>query len=200
MACFRCGRYGHFASECYAKTNVKGKYLTSDSDDEESGSEYEAEIFFQQTKKRRQNEALSVPQTIGAGVYVLRTTEGMYYVGKSNNVATRIQEHRRGEGASCMQGLAFSVIPRLLTNGSTEDLESWERNETLQRMKTHGIDNVRGWMFTRARLSEEEKKNAFAQICERFDLCRRCGRNTHFAERCFAKSLDTWAGGGSIFS
>jgi hypothetical protein len=28
--CYRCGRYGHYSSECYAKTNIDGYYIDSD--------------------------------------------------------------------------------------------------------------------------------------------------------------------------
>jgi predicted GIY-YIG superfamily endonuclease len=30
--CYRCGRYGHYANQCYAKSTVEGDYLDSDDD------------------------------------------------------------------------------------------------------------------------------------------------------------------------
>jgi len=35
--CFKCGRIGHYVSDCYAKTHIKGYYLDSDSSDYDSG-------------------------------------------------------------------------------------------------------------------------------------------------------------------
>ncbi len=49
----------------------------------------------------------------------------------------------------------------MLTTGSGADLESWERNETLQRMKKLGISNVRWWMFSSVNLSDNEYADAF---------------------------------------
>ncbi len=74
------------------------------------------------------------------------------------------------------------------------DLESWERNETLFRMKIHGVDNVRGWMFTSSVLSDDDKDSAFRQICEKFDLCRKCGREGHFADSCYATTRADFTG------
>lgn len=34
-SCFRCGRYGHYASNCYATTNISGYYIESDDEDDE---------------------------------------------------------------------------------------------------------------------------------------------------------------------
>ncbi len=148
------------------------------------------------TRRLRTKSMIKKPRfsTRRSGVYVLRTTAGMYYVGKSNDIDARIQEHRSGSGASCIGGSSFQEVTRLLTSGSSSDLESWEGNETLQRMRTHGIENVRGWMFTDTRLSVESCHEAFRQICEKFDLCRRCGRSSHFADKRFARSVDSWAG------
>jgi hypothetical protein len=79
-----------------------------------------------------------------------------------------------------------------LTTGSTSDLESWERNETLQLMRVHGIHRVCGWMFTSIHLSKEQKQQAFGQSCEKFDLCWSCGRTLHTAKDCFTWSMDVW--------
>ena len=215
MPCFRCGREGHYANTCYAKTNVRGKALSSSKDSEaDSGSsdgvsdydheddsgEEESGPRYQPYKKRRQVSGSAARPSKArpagrAGVYVLRTASGMYYVGKSADIDSRIKQHRSGVGAMCLNGEEFQVMPRLLTSGSVSDLESWERNETLQRMRANGIDNVRGWMYTSSGpLSDDERQDVFRQICEKFDLCRRCGREGHFAHSCFAKSFDKWTG------
>ena len=219
MSCFRCGRQGHFADKCYAKTNIHGRFLSeydsySDEDDSfTSDNDEDSEentCSFQKKNKRhpkfssksgkftKKSKKMGHPPSSfsrRSGVYVLCTSTGMYYVGKSNDIDARIEEHCRGLGASCLNGNPFQVVARLLTSGSVTDLESWERNETLQRMRVHGIDKVRGWMFTSSGpLSDDERQDVFRQICEKFDLCRRCGRGSHFADRCFAKSFDHWTG------
>ena len=119
-------------------------------------------------------------------MYVLyNPTTRMRYVGKSNNVDSRIDQHRQAEGSL--------VREKPVTSGSASDLESWERNEVLTRMYRHGMDSVRGWRYTsRSALSTEECISARDDIMEKFDLCRRCGRNTHFASACFAKSSAFW--------
>jgi hypothetical protein len=132
-----------------------------------------------------------------SGVYVLKTVnnEGppRFYVGKSENIEKRIKDHQSGAGVSYLAGCNLKRMP-LLTEGSCGDLESWERNETLHRMYRFGINNVRGWMFTSKELSKDDCKAAFSQICEKYDLCRRCGRNSHFQGDCYAKTPVVWAG------
>jgi len=195
MTCYRCGRKGHFASNCYARTSKEGDSLDSSSESDDDDDNYR----YARSKKAKPNPPLSLGSAgtgspVVSGVYVLQTRNGLFYVGKSNNVKARIQEHRSGLGAACLDGSSFQVVTRLLTSGSTADLESWERNETLQRMKAHGIENVRGWMFTSKNLTDKDREDAFTQICEKFELCRRCGRSSHFADRCFARTRDSWAG------
>jgi hypothetical protein len=75
-----------------------------------------------------------------------------------------------------------------------DDTEAWERAETLARMHRAGISKVRGWMFTAPELTEPQRETAFAQVCERFDLCRKCGRGGHFAAACRCQSRAWFAG------
>jgi len=118
-----------------------------------------------------------------SGVYVLQKPDGRFYVGKSCNIKERMRQHAEGTGAACAKGSSRRVLP--LTQ-PCDDLEAWERAEVLARMRKHGIGKVRGWMYTTPELSEAQREHAFSQVCEKFDLCRRCGQRGHFAARCFA--------------
>jgi predicted GIY-YIG superfamily endonuclease len=119
------------------------------------------------------------------GVYVLQMPNGSFYVGKSVNIQERIKQHTEGNGASCARG-KFRRVPPL--TASCEDLEAWERAEVLARMKKHGIRKVRGWMYTNPDFTESQVDHAFSQVCEKYDLCRRCGRGGHFAVECRVKN------------
>jgi hypothetical protein len=126
------------------------------------------------------------------GVYVLQKPDGMIYVGKSQHIQERLRQHSEGQGASCAKG-KFRRLPPLTQ--PCEDLEAWERSEVLARMRKHGIQKVRGWMYTTQEISEAEREHAFRQVCERFDLCRRCGLKGHFISRCNAVEVQqpAWA-------
>jgi hypothetical protein len=150
---------------------------------------------YTQKPKRKMSKKVFVPQKRSfqvpesgqqAGVYVLRNTEtNVCYVGKSDNIPVRINQHMQGNRGLDREGA--------ITFGSTDDLESWERNEVLTRMYRSGMDSVRGWRYTRkGPLSMEEKISARNDIMEKFDLCRRCGHNNHFVDKCFARTPAFW--------
>jgi len=206
--CSRCGRNSHVVSQCFARTHLHGDALLSTS--EESADSSDAEQDKRQrtvrdapkrTKKDKKRSRVTADDSISrAGVYVLQYTEGskqadttMYYVGKSQDVKERIKQHMKGTGAACLEGSTHLQEIAPFTRGDPDDLEAWERTETLERMRHFGIERVRGWMFTSKNLSMDQGREAFRQICERFDLCRKCGRNSHFAEHCFARSAMCWA-------
>jgi len=118
---------------------------------------------------------------VEGGVYVLQRQDGGFYVGKSCNIKERMRQHAEGSGASCAKGSVRRVPP---LTPACDDLEAWERAEVLARMRKHGIGKVRGWMYTSQELSEGQREHAFSQVCEKYDLCRRCGHGGHFAARC----------------
>ena len=126
-----------------------------------------------------------------AGVYTIGDVSGRIYIGKSSDIDKRIQEHASGAGTSFLDG-TIRKLPTI-TSGPKDDMESWERNETLEQMYQKGIQKVRGWMFTTSVLTEKQEEDAFKQICEKYDLCRKCGHNNHFADRCYAKKRAEWA-------
>ena len=50
-------------------------------------------------------------------------------------------------------------------------------------------------MYTFKKMPIEQKVSAFDQICEKFDFCRKCGRNSHFIRDCQSMSTDLWTCG-----
>lgn len=83
-----------------------------------------------------------------SGVYVCRMTNSKYYVGKSNNIARRIQEHKSFCGSSISTRGERIISFLAPITPPHEDLFIWEEIETLARMKTHSIQNVRGAGYT----------------------------------------------------
>ena len=122
------------------------------------------------------------------GVYALRNAQtNVCYVGKSTNIENRVLQHQNENRPDVLRRES------VLTQGSTNDLESWERNEVLTRMYREGMESVRGWRYTRrGPLTMDEKISARNDIIEKFDLCRRCGLDSHFADKCFARSTAYW--------
>lgn len=124
-------------------------------------------------------------------VYVLQLEGNKWYVGKSSAVESRIREHREGFGSAWTNEHLVIERVRPLTPPS-EDLDEWERRETLARMYAHGISNVRGWKYTAVRLQRIEQEHARSDVCEKFDLCRKCGHVGHFAQQCTRRTFARW--------
>lgn len=114
-----------------------------------------------------------------AGVYVLELTSDFYYVGKSQDLPKRIQQHM---ATDCQMASAWvkkhgpvrkchtPLVPRM------EDLNQWELKETVVRMMQHGPEKVRGWGFTETGpLTPEHCATIKTFIFEDGDLCRKCG-------------------------
>lgn len=173
--CARCYRLGHVEDDCWAWKTASGSPLP-------------------RRQAKHNVPAPPVEHKGAAGVYVLKGGD-MYYVGKSVDVEARVAQHRAGKGGVVPQHMGEWTRVPPATAGAADDLEAWERKETLHLMRCYGVERVRGWMFTSVALSEEQRAAAFAQVCERYDLCRRCGRDSHFAAQCYARTRAGWAEG-----
>ena len=65
--------------------------------------------------------------------------------------------------------------------------------QTLETIKKHGIENVRGSLFTSPfPLSQYEKVMAAQLYCELHGLCRKCGGEGHFITQCKDKEVKEW--------
>ena len=134
---------------------------------------------------------MQINKTKVSGVYVLLLNDPgddgrpCYYVGKSDDMESRIEQHRSGRSAAAwvrarggVASVEVPVVPR-------EQLESWEMKETSARMIMHGINNVRGSEFvSTAPLTKEERTSVRTIAMGMGDLCRECGEPGHFARGC----------------
>ena len=136
--------------------------------------------FFLNCCKRKKKE----------GVYVLNLEGGKYYVGESNDISRRIWMHEH------LKGSAWTKKHKVLGEQKTISQRQhhfWELVETLEQMHQHGIDNVRGSIFTNPNtLSVNDKVMAAQLYCELKNYCRRCGNYGHYIGSCNSKNKAPW--------
>ena len=125
-----------------------------------------------------------------SGVYRLQLQNDKIYIGKSNNIERRIWCHKNDNGSYWTKKHIFLKRLPLLTEYS--DSKFGELEETLENMYLHGIDNVRGSMFSRIILTNDDKIKAARLYCEMYDLCLNCGSNEHFITKCKNKIVEPW--------
>ena len=117
-------------------------------------------------------------------IYVLRLRSGKYYVGKTDNVEKRFQEHMSGSGASWTRKYKPIAIERVIKNASHFE----EDKVTKEYMAKHGIDNVRGGTYVTEVLSDAQEDTLNGEIWQAKGCCTQCGRKGHFVSSCHAKT------------
>jgi predicted GIY-YIG superfamily endonuclease len=116
-------------------------------------------------------------------IYILRLEENKYYIGKSDNVDKRYQEHLNGYGSAWTKKYRPVSIIKKIANSSPFDEDKY----TKEYMSKYGIDNVRGGSYVQINLDEFHTEALKMEIWGAKDLCTQCGRNGHFVKDCYAK-------------
>jgi len=80
------------------------------------------------------------------GVYLLFCPDlNKFYVGESNDIAARIEQHRQGRGAKATKGWpSFERLPLLTKRKRSESMRKWEAREWDANRLKYGYKNVRG--------------------------------------------------------
>lgn len=121
---------------------------------------------------------------IMTNIYILRLEGGKYYVGKSEDVINRYQQHMNGSGSSWTRKYKPISLEKTIENASPFD----EDKITKEYMSKYGIDNVRGGSYVEITLSEFQNETLKTEIWAAKDLCTQCGRAGHFVKDCYAKT------------
>ena len=76
-------------------------------------------------------------------IYVLRLEGDRYYIGKSDNVMNRYQQHLNGNGSAWTRKYKPVSLEKTI-----ENVSSFEEDKiTKEYMSTYGIDKVRGGSY-----------------------------------------------------
>jgi predicted GIY-YIG superfamily endonuclease len=113
-------------------------------------------------------------------IYVLRLEDGHFYIGKSDNVIKRYQEHLNGSGSAWTR--IHKPIKLELTRSLQGDHD--ENNTTKDYMKKYGINKVRGGSYTQMVLPEDVKGLLERELRGNADVCYKCSLPGHFIEQC----------------
>ena len=118
-------------------------------------------------------------------VYVLELENGKYYVGTTNNLQRRFQEHVDGTGSVWTRKYAPLGIERsVIVDGPLH-----EDRVTKELMLKHGIDNVRGGSYCRIDLDDGQYQSLTTELRSATGVCFKCGRPGHFAAQCSIKAV-----------
>ena len=115
-------------------------------------------------------------------IYVLCLQGGNYYVGKSDNVMARYEQHVKGYGSAWTRKHKPLWLEKTIENVSPFQ----EDSITKELMSKHGIDKVRGGSYCEIELSDFHRDALNMEIWQAKDLCSQCGRKGHWVKDCRA--------------
>ena len=125
-------------------------------------------------------------------LYTLRLEKQRYYVGTTNDPRRRLAEHRKGQGAEWTMHYApigFSKeYPLQKLIGSEENARLKEDAHVKRVMLEHGIDLVRGGSYSSPNLARCDVHALCKELFHAKNGCLRCGRQSHWANDCYAKT------------
>ena len=117
-------------------------------------------------------------------IYVLKLQGNKYYVGKSQDVIGRYQQHINGQGSAWTK----KYKPMSLVE-SRDGVSPFEEDKVVKEyMAKYGIDNVRGGAYVTEELSDFHRDALNMEIWAAKDCCTQCGRKGHWVKDCHSKT------------
>ena len=121
-------------------------------------------------------------------VYVLRLEGGKFYVGKSEDVQKRFQEHRDGHGSEWTRLHKPIKMEAIHPNVSAFE----EDMKTKEYMAMYGVENVRGGSYCQTTLTSAQLNTLKTEMRGATDVCNLCGSPGHFMKDCPQRKRTAW--------
>jgi predicted GIY-YIG superfamily endonuclease len=135
--------------------------------------------------KIRKFKCLSCNTTNTRWIYVLELQHSCYYIGCTNDVEKRYQEHLRGQGTDWTRLHNPIRIDKIVEKSQPFD----EDCITKEYMMKYDIDKVRGGSYCNMELMYQQKDLLHREICTAYNLCFHCKKAGHFSSRCPNKRI-----------
>ena len=117
-------------------------------------------------------------------IYILKLKNNKYYIGKTQDVEKRFMQHINGVGSSWTKKYKPVSIIKQIKSTSQFDEDKYVK----EYMSKYGIENVRGGTYTSIELDDISLFQLQKELWHSKNLCTRCGRNTHFINKCYAST------------
>ena len=98
-------------------------------------------------------------------IYILKLKNNKYYIGKTNDVNKRFQQHVSGTGSSWTSTHEPIKILKVIENASQFDEDKYVK----EYMNKYGIDNVRGGAYVSNELDEVKVQTKSEKIIDSDD-------------------------------
>lgn len=113
-------------------------------------------------------------------IYILKLEKQKFYVGKTENVSRRYQEHVNGTGSTWTKKYKPVSLEKVISNASPFDEDKYVK----EYMSKYGIDNVRGGAYVTEMLTGAQRDILSKEIRAATDCCTKCGSKTHWLKDC----------------
>lgn len=120
-------------------------------------------------------------------IYILRLEGGRYYIGKTNNLIKRYEEHLNGNGSAWTRKYKPISLEKTISNASPFDEDKY----TKEYMSKYGIEKVRGGSYVEVDLDDLQKESLNREIWGAKDCCTNCGKKGHFVKDCYVKKKES---------
>jgi hypothetical protein len=114
-------------------------------------------------------------------IYCLRLEENKYYVGKTNHIEFRLEDHTGSEWTKKYKPVS---VENIWPNCDDFDEDKY----TKIMMYKHGVDNVRGGSYSQIRLPSDISSILVREFRGAKNLCFICGESDHFLKDCPKKN------------